>query len=166
MVLQPRRIVQLGGQSLAGYLAASCGFICESESVDGNGDPQLERSNTTHHGGTRTHDPESNEPTIDDTSTSTTINHQGTPKKTKTATHHQPTLDTARDPSYSSPRVGGGIRSEVTRLRIGRGASAIGVLPSLDEANIPSGWGGVGSEVISSPIGRGEHSIWLGRSRP
>ena len=61
------------------------------------------------------------------------------------------------------PPVGGGIRSEVTRLRIGR---AIGVLPSLDEANIPSGWGGVCPEVISPPIGRGEHPIRLGRGRP
>ena len=56
------------GQSLAGYLAASCGFtdshLWSSESVDGNGDLQLKRSNTTHHRGTRTHDPESNEPTI------------------------------------------------------------------------------------------------------
>ena len=62
---------QAGGSSLVGYLAASCGFtdshLWSSESVEGNGDPQLERSNTTHHGGTRTHKPESNERSQDPT---------------------------------------------------------------------------------------------------
>ena len=98
------------GQSLAVYLAASCGFtdshLCSSESVDGNGDLQLEHSNTTHHGRTRTHDPESNEPMIlaatnDDRqhkhhetppprpppprapTRPPTTDHQGTPKKTR-----------------------------------------------------------------------------------
>ncbi len=50
------------GQSLAGYLAASCGFtgpalvelgVCGRERGS-----QLERSNAKHHGGTRTHDPD------------------------------------------------------------------------------------------------------------
>ena len=62
---------QAGGQSLVGYLAASCGFtdshLWSSESVDGNGDPQLERSNTTHHGGIPTQEPESNERSQDPT---------------------------------------------------------------------------------------------------
>ncbi len=56
---------------MVGYLAASCGFtdshLWSSESVDGNGDPQLECSNTTHHGGTGTHEPESNERSQDPT---------------------------------------------------------------------------------------------------
>ena len=56
---------------MVGYLAASYGFtdshLWSSESVEGNGDPQLERSNTTHHGGTQIHEPESNERSQDPT---------------------------------------------------------------------------------------------------
>ena len=179
------------GQSLAGYRAASCGFtdshLWSSESVDGNGGPSSSAP-TTHHGGTRTHDPESNEPPIlaatnDDTSTTEHLrhdhHHHEEPGKDRRLPkdlekYLRPDQDrrrrllptTARHLSYPCPRAGGGIRSEVTRLRIGRGHRAIGVLPSLNEANIPSGWGEVGPEVISPTTGRGGHSIWLGRSRP
>jgi len=62
-----------------------------------------------------------------------------------TKEQHTPTLDTARDPSYPSPVWGGGIRSPVTRLRIGWGVFGCrGGQPRLEE-------GGVSASRFSSP---------------
>ena len=96
------------------YLAASCGFtdphLWSSESVEGNGDPQFKRSNTTHHGGTRTHEPESNERSQDPTNDP--ASHERGPTTRRAQQTRSKERPPRNPPGYSSrsflslPRVG------------------------------------------------------------
>ena len=137
--LQPRRIVQLGVRIWPGTWP-----------------PCAVSPTPTQLSGTRTHDPESNEPPIlaatndetsttvlaatnDDTSTTvlaattnTTTRNPGKRPQTKERllqTNEQkgdPTPDTTTFLILPPPHVSGGIRSEVTRFQIGRGGGGVG----------------------------------------